>query len=79
VSLANQHKNYEFWQRDSLPFELLNKETANQKLDYIPARLVIQAGTTIQILSIGNYAKNQPIVITLPQNFMKLALITLGS
>ncbi len=29
------NKEYEFWQRDSLPFELLNKETANQKLDYI--------------------------------------------
>ena len=29
------NKEYEFWQRDSLPFELLNKETAKQKLDYI--------------------------------------------
>ena len=29
------NKEYEFWQRDSLPFELLNKETANQKLDYM--------------------------------------------
>ena len=33
VDAAN--KEYEFWQRDSLPFELLNKETTNQKLDYI--------------------------------------------
>ena len=29
------NKEYEFWQRDSLPFELLNKETLEQKLDYI--------------------------------------------
>ncbi len=29
------NKNYEFWQPDSLPFELLNKETLKQKLDYI--------------------------------------------
>ena len=29
------NKEYEFWQRDSLPFELLNKETLKQKLDYI--------------------------------------------
>jgi putative transposase len=28
-------KNMNFWQRDSFPFELLNKETTNQKLDYI--------------------------------------------
>ena len=33
VDAAN--KEYEFWQRDSLPFELLNRETTNQKLDYI--------------------------------------------
>ena len=29
------NKDYEFWQPDSLPFELLNKETLKQKLDYI--------------------------------------------
>ncbi|MEO6328072.1 MAG: hypothetical protein ABIO55_04035 [Ginsengibacter sp.] len=64
---------------DSLPFELLNKETTNQKLDYIPVRTAGRAGTTIQMLSIGNYAKSLLIIITPLQNFMKLVLIILGS
>jgi len=34
----------QFFQRNSLPSELLNKETANQKLDYIPARLCHSGG-----------------------------------
>jgi REP element-mobilizing transposase RayT len=29
------NKQYEFWQRDSLAFELLKKQTINQKIDYI--------------------------------------------
>ncbi len=29
------NKEHEFWQRDSLAFELLKKQTINQKLDYI--------------------------------------------
>ena len=33
VDAAN--KKYEFWQRDSLAFELLKKQTLKQKLDYI--------------------------------------------
>ncbi|MEO6637713.1 MAG: hypothetical protein ABIN25_05525 [Ginsengibacter sp.] len=33
VDAAN--KEYEFWQRDSLAFELLKKQTIQQKLDYI--------------------------------------------
>ena len=28
-------KDYEFWKRDSLPFELIDKETLKQKLNYI--------------------------------------------
>ena len=38
------NKDYEFWQRDSLPFELLNKETLEQKLDYIPVRTAWPGG-----------------------------------
>jgi REP element-mobilizing transposase RayT len=63
VNAAN--KEYEFWQRDSLPFELLNKETTNQKLDYIPVPTG-QAGTTILMPNIGSYAKSQLIIITRP-------------
>lgn len=33
VDAAN--KQYEFWQRDSLAFELLKRQTLNQKMDYI--------------------------------------------
>jgi hypothetical protein len=33
VDAAN--KKYEFWQRDSLAFELLKKQTLKQKMDYI--------------------------------------------
>ena len=29
------NKQYEFWQRDSYAFELLKKETINQKMEYI--------------------------------------------
>ena len=31
----SDNKKYEFWQRDSLAFELLKKQTLKQKLDYI--------------------------------------------
>ncbi len=30
-----ENKEYEFWQRDSLAFELTNKETISQKINYI--------------------------------------------
>ncbi len=34
-SVAAGNKEYEFWQRDSLAFELLKKQTIKQKIDYI--------------------------------------------
>jgi len=34
-AVTAHNKDYEFWQRDSLAFELTRKETALQKLDYI--------------------------------------------
>ncbi len=34
-SVEASNKEYEFWQRDSLAFELLKKQTIKQKLDYI--------------------------------------------
>ena len=68
VDAAN--KEYEFWQRDSLPFELLNKEPLTKSLTTF---------TTLRMPSIGSYAKSQLIIITLLQNFMKRELITLGS
>lgn len=60
VDAAN--KEYEFWQRDSLPFELLNKEPLTKSLTTF---------TTLRMPSIGSYAKSQLIIITLLQNFMK--------
>ena len=34
-AVSAHNKNYEFWQRDSMAFELTRRETALQKLDYI--------------------------------------------
>ncbi len=62
-------KDYEFWQPDSLPFELLNKETFKQKLDYIHNNPNAEH---------GNYAKSLLITITLQQSFMKQVLMILG-
>jgi putative transposase len=42
VNAAN--KKHEIWQRDSLGIEIYSIKVAGQKLDYIPARPVIQAG-----------------------------------
>ncbi len=79
------NKDYQFWQRDSLAFELLKKETILQKIDYIPARLIVpvrtgtggQAGITIQLLNIGSYVMSQ-LIINIPlQNSMKRVLMTL--
>ena len=65
------NKEYEFWQRDSLPFELLNKETANQKLDHMPARRGHSGGHNNPNAEHWNYAKSQLIIIISLQNFMK--------
>jgi len=34
-AVVAENKSYEFWQRDSLAFELMKKETILQKIDYI--------------------------------------------
>lgn len=49
-----------FGKRDSLPLELLNKETAEQRLDYIPARLIIPVRTPGQVFIREEY--NQIII-----------------
>ena len=35
LAVESENKEYEFWQRDSLAFELTKKETILQKIDYI--------------------------------------------
>ncbi len=35
VAIVAENKEYEFWQRDSLAFELTKKETISQKIDHI--------------------------------------------
>jgi len=38
-------RQYNVWLRDPLAILVFSREMASQKLDYMPARLVIQAGT----------------------------------
>ena len=37
-------RQYNLWQRDPLAIRVFSKEMSGQKLDYMPARQVIQAG-----------------------------------
>ena len=41
-------REYQIWKREPLSIELISEELFKQKLKYIPARQVIQAGITIR-------------------------------
>ncbi|MEO6455196.1 MAG: transposase [Ginsengibacter sp.] len=42
--LNSRNKDYQFWQQDNQPKEIFTNEFATQKLEYIPARRIVQAG-----------------------------------
>ena len=60
----SNNDSFQFWEQDNHPLLLNNIEIAHQKLDYIPARLVIQAGTTTRLkLALFQYRKIIYIVV----------------
>lgn len=75
VNAAN--KKHEIWQRDSLSIEIVSRDFAKQKTDYIPARQVIQAGTLILLVVSGILPKIFGIIIIYLPDFMKQAWMNL--
>ena len=60
-------REYQIWKREPLSIDLISADLFKQKLEYLPARQVIQAGITIRWKQ--DYAKTRKIIIIQLQDF----------